>query len=278
MRKKIVQRLCLAPALLFLLTGANENIDSPYDAATLATEAYKDGRYKEAADLYEQALVDLPDSPELHFDRGDALFKLHDLDQAKAEYLRALETDDNLLAAKAYYNLGNVHYQISLNAMRTFRDAVTPAREAMRHYRDALGLDPDLADAMYNLELADRLLEDLSEQRAQAIQNPEAEETTAGQNPDAAMIPGMEADQPSESEIEGGGEADEQSGLAQQGPEGAQSDEESQTESAGNQREMSAEEAEEMVEMVRSRNQAAEEMRQQWRQARMREAGIAKPW
>ncbi len=274
---RIVCRLALAPMLLFFLTGADE-IETPYDAARVATEAYHEGRYKEAAELYEQALVDLPESPELHFDRGNALFKLHDLDQALSEYLRALETDDNRLAARTYYNLGNVYYQISLNAMRTFRDAVTPAREAMRHYRDALGLDPDLADAMYNLELADRLLDQLAEQRAQAIQHPDAAESGLSQNPDAASVQGTEGERPRDAADESEAQAGEQAGTAQQGPEGVQSENESQTESAGNQQEMSAEEAEEMVELVRSRNQAAEEMRQQWRQARMRESGIEKPW
>ena len=274
---RLLRGLILAPALLVLLTGADE-IESPYHAAELANEAYRDGRYKDAADLYELALVDLPDSPELHFDHGDALFKLHDMDQATAAYLRALETDDNNLAAKAYFNLGNVHYRISLNAMSTFRDAVTPLREAMRHYRDALGLAPDMADAMYNLELADRLLDDLAEQRIQAIQNPDAEMTARSQNRGALMDQRAENDRSLEREMEPDAEAGGQTGDAQQGPEGAQSEDDAQTQSAGNQREMSAEEAEEMVEMVRSRNQAAEEMRQQWRQARMREAGIEKPW
>jgi len=165
-----------------------------------------------------------------------------------------------------------------LNAMRTFRDAVTPAREAMRHYRDALGLAPDMADAMYNLELADRLLDDLSEQRAQAILNPDAEQVGEGQNPEIGAIQGVEGEKPRESEPDPEAEAGQQAGEAQQGPQGARSEEDAQSESAGHQREMSPEEAEDMVEMVRSRNQAAEEMRQQWRQARMREAGIAKPW
>lgn len=277
MSMQTIFRLAMAPVLLLLLTGADE-IETPYDAARIATEAYHEGRYKEAAELYELALVDLPDSPELHFDRGNALFKLHDLEQALSEYLRALETDDNRLAALTYYNLGNVYYRISLNAMRTFRDAVTPAREAMRYYRDALGLDPDLADAMYNLELSDRLLDQLSEQRSQAIIHPDAEETSGGQNPEAARMQGTEAENPLDSEPEAQAQEGVESSGAQQGADGAESEQDAQSESAGNQRDLSAEEAEELVEMVRSRNQAAEELRQQWRQARMRESGIEKPW
>lgn len=277
MSMQTIFRLAMAPVLLLLLTGADE-IETPYDAARIATEAYHEGRYKEAAELYELALVDLPDSPELHFDRGNALFKLHDLEQALSEYLRALETDDNRLAALTYYNLGNVYYRISLNAMRTFRDAVTPAREAMRYYRDALGLDPDLADAMYNLELSDRLLDQLSEQRSQAIIHPDAEEMSGGQNPEAARMQGTEAENPLDSEPEAQAQEGVESSGAQQGADGAESEQDAQSESAGNQRDLSAEEAEELVEMVRSRNQAAEELRQQWRQARMRESGIEKPW
>jgi tetratricopeptide (TPR) repeat protein len=269
--------LILTPVLLVLLTGADE-IETPYDAAAFAKQAYSEGRYKEAADSYELALVDLPEAPELHFGHGNALFKLHDMEQAMAAYLRVLETDDNDLAAKAYYNLGNVHYRISLNAMSTFRDAVTPLRKAMQHYRDALGLAPDLADAMYNLELADRLMDDLAEQRAQAIIHPEAEQAAKPQNPDLAIEQATEGQRPPDTETESEAQAGSQTGDAQQGPQGAESEQDAQTQSAGNQRELTAEEAEEMVEMVRSRNQAAEELRQQWRQARMRDAGIEKPW
>ncbi len=102
--------------------------------------------------------------------------------------------------------------------------------------------------------------------------------TAQSQNRGALMDQRAENDRSLEREMEPDAEAGGQTGDAQQGPQGAQSEDDAQTQSAGNQREMTAEEAEEMVEMVLSRNQAAEEMRQQWRQARMREAGIEKPW
>ena len=61
-------------------------------------------------------------------------------------------------------------------------------------------------------------------------------------------------------------------------PTTASRDDAAQAQPEGSQREMTAEEAQEMVELVRDKARAAESMRQQWRQARMRESAIEKPW
>jgi tetratricopeptide (TPR) repeat protein len=265
--------------VLLLALAGFETIDSPYEAAPLANDAYGSGRYREAADLYEVALAELPESPELHFNLGNAHFKLHDLEKATEAYLRALDTDDRLLAATARYNLGNVHYQRALNAMRTFRDAVTPIREAMLSYRDSLALDPELADAMYNLELADRLYDELSAMRMERQANPVIRDQAISENR------GQLLDEPAENQRSRDRDSEDDPTSQPQGeqgvptPQGSASwDDAAQVQPEGSQREMTAEEAQEMVELVRDKARAAESMRRQWRQARMRESGIEKPW
>jgi Ca-activated chloride channel homolog len=269
-------------ALLWLpsaVSAQGVEIKSPYDAVPLANQAFEEERYRDAADLYAIALADLPDSPELHFNQGNTYFKLEDLAQATAEYMRALETESRPLAAQIYYNLGNVHYRRAINAMRTFRDAVAPLREAMQSYRDALALDPDLVDAMYNLELADRLFDELSKQRVEKQANPHVRDqsTSASQG---QFFDEETGDKPSESQDE---EAEANSDAAgEQGetaPQGQPPDDQgAQADPDGGQREMSAEEAQEMVELVRDKARAAEAMRQQWRQSRMRDSAAEKPW
>ncbi len=271
----IAALFCLPPIVL----AQGIEIDSPYDAVSHANQAFAEERYRDAADLYAIALADLPDAPELHFNQGNTYFKLGDLAQATAEYMRALETESRPLAAQVYYNLGNVHYRRAIYAMRTFRDAVAPIREAMQSYRDALALDPDLVDAMYNLELADRLFDELSKQRVEQQASPRIREqsTSASQgqffNEEAGDKPTDSQDEEAEANADSGGEQGE---SAPQGP--PPDDQAAQADPDGEQRDMSAEEAQEMVDLVRDKAQAAEAMRQQWRQARMHDSAAEKPW
>ncbi len=274
--------IALVAALVWMpsaVSAQGVDIESPYDAVPLANQAYEEEMYRDAADLYAIALADLPDAPELHFNQGNTYFKLGDLAQATAEYMRALETESRPLAAQIYYNLGNVHYQRTINAMRTFRDAVAPLREAMQSYRDALALDPDLVDAMYNLELADRLFDELSKQRVEPQANPRIREqsTSASQaqlfNEEAGDKPTESQDEEAEANADAAGEQGEAASQGQPpDDQGAQADPD------GAQRDMSAEEAQEMVDLVRDKARAAEAMRQQWRQARMRDSAAEKPW
>ena len=278
--RTILRGLAILAGLAPALAGAQGiTIDSPYDAVSLANDAFVDERYRDAADLYEIALVGLPDSPVLHFNQGNAYFKLNELSRAIPEYMRALETDSTPFAAKVHYNLGNAYYQGAINAMRTFRDAVTPIRKAMQSYRDALALDSDLVDAMYNLELADRLFEELLAQRVQPQPNPFARDQETSANRGQVMNAQNEGERDSETLDEADEGMDNTGEQGEQALDGMQSeDDRAEAASESSQREMSAEEAQDMVELVRDKARAAEALRQQWRQARMREAGIARPW
>ncbi len=267
-----------AAAMLFALCGF-EDVETPWQAVALANKAYDEERYRDAADLYEIARDMLPETPEIAFNRGAALFKLHDLKAARAAFVRAIDSDDRRLAARAHYNLGNVQYQVAINAMRTFRDAVTPIRDAMESYREALALDPDIADAMYNLELADRMHDELRRQRMQGIQNPEAVNVAASQNRGQFFDEQSDSDRTRDREDAADEGLEPRGEQGEQAPQGAPSQNNSaQTQAGGSQREMTAEQAQEMVDLVRDRAQAAEALRQQWRQARMRDAKVAKPW
>ena len=269
---------CAAALLAPLLCGF-EDVDTPYRAVALANAAFSEARYRDAADLYDIALDMAPEAPEIAFNRGAALFKLRELKAARAAFTRAVDTDDRRLAARAFYNLGNVQYQVAINAMRTFRDAVTPIREAMRSYREALALDPGLADAMYNLELADLMHDELRRQRMQEIQNPEAVDVTPSQNQGQFFDDPSDGDGSRDAEESADRGEEPQGAQGQQAPRGAPSqDDSTQAQAGGAQREMTAEQAQETVDLARDRARAAEALRQQWRQARMRDTEVARPW
>ena len=274
----VMFRGAAAAAAVAVLCGFDD-VETPWQAVEAGNIAYVEERYRDAADLYEFALDTLPDAPEVAFNRGAALFKLHELKEARAAFVRAIDTDDRRLAARAHYNLGNVQYQVAINAMRTFRDAVSPIREAMRSYREALALDPGLADAMYNLELADRMHDELRRQRMQGIQNPNAVDVTPSQNQGQAFDEQSDSDRSREREDAADEGLEPAGSQSEQAPQGAPSQNDSaQTQAGGSQREMTAEQAQEVVDLVRDRARAAEALRQQWRQARMRDAEVAKPW
>ena len=274
----VAVRWAAAAAMWAALCGF-EDIEPPYQAVALANQAFNDERYRDAADLYEIADGMLPETPEIALNHGAALFTLYELKAARAAFVRAIDTDDRRLAARAFSNLGNVQYQVAINAMRTFRDAVTPIREAMQSYREALALDPDLADAMYNLELADRMHDELKRQRMQGIQNPQAVNVTPSQNQGQFFDEESDSDRTRDAEDEADQGLEPTGEQGDQAPQGAPSQNNSaQTQAGGSQREMTAEEAQEMVDLVRDQAQAAEALRQQWRQARMRDAEVAKPW
>ncbi len=270
---------CATGLFLIIALCGFEEVETPYQAVALANQAYEEERYRDAAELYGIAQDMLPEAPEIAFNRGAALFKTHELKAARAAFVNAIDTDDRRLAARAYYNLGNVQYQVAINAMRTFRDALTPIREAMQSYREALALDPDIADAMYNLELADRMYGELRKQRMMGLQNAALSDVRTSQNEGQLFDEESDSDRTRDSDDaapQGQEPQGEQGGQAPQGM-SAQNNS-SQSQARGSQREMSADEAQEMVDLARNRAQAADAMRQQWRQARMRDSQVKRPW
>lgn len=103
---------------------------------------YAKGDYQKSLDAYDAALGENPPSPELHFDRGDALYKLGKPDEAGEEFKKALDTRDPAFKARDYFNLGNAWLQQK------------KLPEAIESYRRSLELDPSDQGAKHNLELA----------------------------------------------------------------------------------------------------------------------------
>ena len=98
--------LCLAAILFFNL---NIFAQSDFDAANAA---YADGRYEEAATLY-QALIDEQPDAVLYYNLGNAEFKRGELAQAILNYERALRLKPNYKDAQ--YNLAFAQSKITDN-------------------------------------------------------------------------------------------------------------------------------------------------------------------
>ena len=86
------------------------------------------GRFDDAVDLYERAIVHCPGSALIHFNRAVALEDQQRPHEAVASYERSLALDPAL--ADAHYNIGRLQEQLG------------DARGALRHFSAYRRLQP----------------------------------------------------------------------------------------------------------------------------------------
>lgn len=252
---------------------------APYDALDRGNALYEAGEHAAAIEQYERALAGLPHAAEIHFNEGDAYYRRENYGKAIEHYTLALSLDSGVLRSRIQYNLGNAKYQQALEAMQTFRDAKSLLQTAISFYRASLALDPEPYAVRYNLELAYRLLHQLEEQQVQMQRNPEVRDQRTSQNQGQPLMrQGRNLQTRDQQAVP---EAEENPEMGQ--PQEAMQDEAStgnsvQMEQALAPQELSQQEAERMIEMVREKAKAAKSQRQQWRQARMRDGQVEKFW
>jgi len=124
--------------ILFLfLTAASVN------DARKANEAFRNGNYAEAVELYKKAIGEDPENARLHFNLGNAYARLGNIEEAQAAYgqYKALSENEEQQSL-ADYNTGNIY------AEQQKYD------EAIEKYREALKKNPGDEDAKHNYELA----------------------------------------------------------------------------------------------------------------------------
>ncbi|MAO65633.1 MAG: hypothetical protein CL666_11600 [Balneola sp.] len=122
-------------ALFLLLTASAVN------DGRKANEAYENGNYEEAEQLYLSAIEQDPDNAKLYFNLGNAQAKqdkVEDAIQSFMEYRSLVESPEE--KAKAEYNIG------TLLAERA------KWKPAASHFKNALKLNPTDQDAKHNYE------------------------------------------------------------------------------------------------------------------------------
>jgi Ca-activated chloride channel family protein len=161
----------LSAILSLLLTGCGEGgldrLAMPfkwYSDTRKGVEEYKEGRIEDAKKTFGSVQARNPDSPELRYNQS--LVQNHEGEAENAmkgfgEAAKAAERADPGLAAKSYYNLGNVLAKKS--EMKGAVEAYLSAIEAARRAKDD-GLE---RDARKNLEL---LLQQIQKQNQQKQQ------------------------------------------------------------------------------------------------------------
>lgn len=173
----ILHRLNIA-LLLILLTA------SSLSDARRANSAFQRGEYREAVELYRQALLQDPDNPRLHFNLGNALYQLGEPELAFESYQRSQSlTELQQEQALADYNKGRV-----LTDQERYE-------EALEQFRQALIRNPYDADAQHNFELASRRLQEQQEQEQQPQPEPDSgdqDQQDQDQDQDQQQPPGSD--------------------------------------------------------------------------------------
>ncbi|WP_089721111.1 tetratricopeptide repeat protein [Candidatus Entotheonella palauensis] len=151
--------------LLCIFASTPVFANSAYEAVRQGNALYQQEQYDGASKQYATAAEQLPDAAEIHFNQGNAAYKQQDFTKALEHYNQALQIANPDLESQTKYNLGNVKYQQALQSMAKPQEAVTNLKHAMTYYRDSLDADPKHPSARYNLELAQKLMQQIQQQQ-----------------------------------------------------------------------------------------------------------------
>lgn len=129
----------------------------------------RSGEYEEALRHYQEALVQEPDDPKIHYNIGRALYRLEKYDEAISEFQLGFLEKEKHFQANVFYNIGNSQFK------KGQLDA------AIESYKMSLLVDPKDIETKQNLEFCLQLKEQLqnqpqSDSSQQQQQQPEPQE------------------------------------------------------------------------------------------------------
>jgi len=151
--KIFIIAVLLALAAAPLHAGLKGKIDS-------GNGMFRKGNFEGALSKYQDAQIDDPENPVLHFNCGDALYKSEKYEEAAKEFEKASYSKDIEMQAKSYYNIGN----------SLFKAEKLP--EAIQYYQKCLELNPKDNDAKYNLEFTrKKIKENIDKNKQQGQDN-----------------------------------------------------------------------------------------------------------
>ncbi len=165
----LARRRAILGLVLLLAAGTVGSRAEAQDGIEHAAEGdrlYREGDFEGALGAYKQAAIDAPERADLEFNVGTALLKLGRTDDAAHKLERAAEKAQDApdLERDAHYNRGFT------------RMAAQQFQAAAEAYQAALDLDPGDDDALYNLELALRMLKEQQEQEQEQSEQNEREQ------------------------------------------------------------------------------------------------------
>src|SRR5215469_9296875 len=189
----------------------------PHGRAREGNRLYDAGKFDDAAEQYNQALVDNPDSPGLHLSLGDARYKAGKYDDAGRAFEHVPPSpDDAKRTAHGAYNLGNTRFRQG-EALQSSdpQKSMQLWTDALADYRRALGADPDDQDAKFNHELVERRLaalkkklEEQQKQQQDKQQKDKQQQEKQQQDKQQQEQQGQQKDQEQDQQQQGGQQQD----------------------------------------------------------------------
>ena len=136
--------------------------DSVTDLTTNANAAIRASDYATGIRLLEQAISQDDDNPSLSYNLAIARYRHGDIEIARQLFTEIAATEEAELAAKARYNLGNADFAEAIQKIQQDQAAARKQLEsAIENYRKALQINRADSDARANIELANRLIDQL---------------------------------------------------------------------------------------------------------------------
>lgn len=144
----------LLPCIFFCLCERGWG-QADYPWLRVGDELYKNHGYTDAETAYRKALEE-KDKPSTAYNLGNTVYNQNRLPEAIQQYQKSIESaSDTDLKAKAWYNIGNAHFQ-----NKDFENSV-------KAYKESLKLHPEDEDAKKNLMLAMQQYQQQQQQKQQ---------------------------------------------------------------------------------------------------------------
>lgn len=157
-----VIRLALCGALFACLPAAAFGQGKGRSKVLEGNKLFAEGKFDEANIAYRDAQLDNPASTIIEYDIANTLYEKKKYEEALKLYDKITkDPDDPVLQSRAYYNLGNTLYRLN------------KLPESILAYKEALKLNPDDAQAKYNLEYVRARLKQNAKKQEQQQQNPQ---------------------------------------------------------------------------------------------------------
>jgi Ca-activated chloride channel homolog len=144
-----------------------------------ALQDYRSGNFTNALEEFSRLAQVRTNDLRLPFNAGDAAYRATNFDLARKLFQQVTLSADLRLQQKAFYNLGNTQFQLAKGAKDL--DGLQAGLEAAeKTFARATALDPDDADAAFNLAFVKSAIEQVKQFR-EAIRRAKSEADTAVQ-------------------------------------------------------------------------------------------------
>jgi Ca-activated chloride channel family protein len=197
---------------------------SPEQSVKEGNSLYKQEKYDEAVQKFQEAKDQDSDSDIANFNLGAALFKKGDFKESIDAFTQSLNTESSGLEADATYNIANAKYALGSELLNSdLNGAAALYRESLDYYKRAIDLNESNSDAKFNHELVEKELKVLLDQ----IKNQPEQEQQDEQDKEQDQKKDNQENQESQEQSEGDKEKQEQQDEQQAGDKQKQEEQES---------------------------------------------------